>query len=273
MSTATIEASADTIARHGVADYPNEAEQGEQNEKPFPFLRLPAEIRNTIYHELLTWHWWEHEDNRLYEQPAITRVSSQLRAEALPLYFGEVVHLVKTESSRDWVPSIQRIVDNFTRGPGGQPGSSSLRLLNGIQLDFMTPSGVHIEVDLVTDPENLTVRAPGDPSERVIVGSPDLDWTDAAAVGAACDEAALLLEEDLRGGPLFAEEGVLLVQPSDIPDQRAALDALRIFALACPHLTSVCICDSSHAHRVDASVLEFMDYVSIRERLLASGEE
>lgn len=201
-------------------------------------------------------------------------MSSQLRAEALPLYYGgSVVLLVETESSQNWVPSIQRIVDNFTRGPDGRPGPGSLRLLDGIQLDFMTRSGVHIEVDLVTDPENLTVRAPGDPCERVMVGSPDVDWADAAAVGAACDDAALLLEEGLMGGRLLAEEGVLLVQPSDITDQRAALDALRIFALACPHLTSVCICDSSHPHRVDASVLEFMDYVSIRERLLASGEE
>lgn len=203
-------------------------------------------------------------------------MSRQLRAEALPLYYyaGSIVLPVKAESSRDWLPSIQRIVDAFTGGPGGRTGSSTLQLLNGIQIDFMTPSGVHVEVDLVTDPDNLTVRAPGGPCKRVIVGSSGLDWTDATAVRAACDEAAPLLEKDLRERTFLAEPGIVHVQKSDISDQRAALDALCIFALACPHLTSVCICDSSGAaDRVDSSVLDLMDYESLRAMVLADMEE
>lgn len=239
---------------------------------PSPFLRLPAEIRNTIYLDLIRWHHDEHDTSQLEEQPAITRVCRQLRAEALPLWPGAMVNLIKTRSSRDWVPYIQRFVDAFTGGADGLPGSSTLRLLEHVELDFMTPFGIHIEVDLVTDPEDTTVFDPVDRDKRVIVGSPGLDWTDAEAVRAACDEAACELADNLRGRPLRDDLGLVLVQTSDVRDHKAVLDCVRMFTLACPQLTSVCIYDSSHPHRVEASILEFLSYESLRERLFTDVE-
>ncbi|KAL2277572.1 hypothetical protein FJTKL_15324 [Diaporthe vaccinii] len=93
MSTDVIESNTDSMSPRGVAGHPNRAGKGRQDEKPFLCLSLPAEIRNTIYHELLAWRHSQCEDNRLHEQPAITRVNRQLRAEALPLYYASSVVL------------------------------------------------------------------------------------------------------------------------------------------------------------------------------------
>lgn len=238
-----------------------------------PFLRLPAEIRTTIYHELIRWHRGQYETSELEEQPAITRVNRQLRAEVLPLFYDyTLIHLIQTKSSRDWVPYIQRMVDAFNGGADGQPGSSNLRLSYAIELDFTTPYGTHIEVELYTKPELMAPRAPDDPDKRGTVGGPGLDWTDAAAARAACDEAATLLSEGLRARPFTDDLDLVLVQTSDESDHKAALDCVRIMALACPHLTSVSICDSSRAHRVGASILRFMSYENLRERLFTDVE-
>lgn len=220
-------------------------------QESFPFLSLPAEIRNAVYSALMrlqveSWYNDDRDNDCLREQPAITRVSKQLRAESLPVLFGGVAVLsVTTGSSRDWVPYIQRMVDAFTGAPGRPPSSSTLRLLSGVQLDFQAEPDIYIKADLMLDPEDLTSEQPDEPPEWVAVGSPDLDWTDAAVVRAACDEAAIQLEHDLLRRTTPDEDHDWIVSSSGVHDHEAALDALRIFALACPHLTSVCISDSS----------------------------
>ncbi|KAL1850657.1 hypothetical protein Daus18300_012868 [Diaporthe australafricana] len=234
-------------------------------QKIFPFLRLPAEIRNAIYCTLVNSHVECFENGRLRHQPAITRVNRQLRAEALPLYYRSIsVLLVQTEYSRDWVPFVQRVVDAFNSGPG----SSTLQYLEGLQLDFLArrSPGVHLEVDMVIDPDDLTI------CDRVRVGSPVLDWTDAAAVRAACDEAAIGLEDDLSERLLATEEDVELVPSSTMNDRRAALDTLCIFASACPQLTSVSICESSSILEVPSSVLDLMSYDDVLAMIIAEGE-
>lgn len=232
-----------------------------------PFLRLPAEIRTEIYHDLID------QSGQLEEQPAIARVNRQLRAEVLPLFYDETsAILVNRKSSQDWVTHIQRIVDAFTGSADSLPGSSNLRLLHDIQVNFTTPYGTHIEVELVEEPGDMTPQTPDDPDRPVIVGSPGLDWTDAAAARAACDEAATLLAERLRARPRTDNRGLVLVQTSDESDHRAALDCARILALACPQLTTVRIYDSSRAHKVEASILRFMSYENIRERLFTDVE-
>lgn len=203
-----------------------------------------------IYHQLLAWHHCERGDNRLYEQPYITRVSRQLRAEALPLYYASPTFLrVKAGSPRDCVPLIQRVVDDFTGGRGGPPSSSSLRLLRDIQLDFSwTRHGIHIEIDLATGPDNLVARALGLPRGGVIVGRTALGWTDAITLRAACDKAAILLHEKLM--PKMVSRGIEgeSLPFSNMFRQRDALDALCAFAPACPHLTHALV-------RVKAPVL------------------
>lgn len=240
MSTDVIESNTDSMSPRGVAGHPNRAGKGGQDEKPFLFLRLPAEIRNTIYHELLAWRHSQCEDNRLHEQPAITRVNRQLRAEALPLYYASSVVLhVKAESPENWVLLIQRVVEDFTAGTGRPLGSSTLHLLGGIQLDFfLTRVGYHIQIDLVADPDDLKGRAPGHPCGRMTVGSTTLNWADATALRAPCDEAVVQLGynlmENIIGRERFRRRPFPLL---DRFGQRAALDALRAFASACPHLT------------------------------------
>lgn len=226
-------------------------------QKPFPFLSLPAEIRNAVYGVLVdrlvdSCHDEERDNSCLREQPAITRVNKQLRAESLPVFFGGIaVLLVTTESSRDWVPYIQRMVDAFTGAPGRPPSSTTLRLLSRVQFDFQAGPDIYIKADLVLDPRDLSSQQPDERSEWVAVGSPDLDWTDATVVRAACDEAAIQLEHDLLRRLTPDEDQEEIVSSSDVHDHEAALDALRIFALACPHLTSVCISDSSKTALVE----------------------
>ncbi|KAG6358484.1 hypothetical protein INS49_014368 [Diaporthe citri] len=238
--TDIIEASTDNIYRHGVESPPGEAGNGEQDEKPFPFLSFPGEIRDSIYHQLLSLHHSEREDNRLYEQPAITRVNRRLRAEALPLYYASSIVLrVKAESPEDWTPFIQRVVDVFTGGPVGSPGSSTMRLLGGIHLDFfLRQDGYHIEADLVADPDVLKAPATGRPlGPREKIGSAAMNWADATALRAACDEAVVRLEDDLMETLMGKRFRGQSFKPLNIFNQRAALDALCAFASACPHLT------------------------------------
>lgn len=201
-------------------------------------------------------------------------MNKQLRAEALPLYYADTIFLlVETEDSRDWVPFIQRVVDDFVGSPGGRPGPSSLRLLHAIEISFMTREGVYIEAELVNDPKRLTAPVPYDRYERVMVGEPGLDWTDATAVRAACDEAATLLEDNLAGRLIpHAGEGELM-PTSGAPDQRAALDAMCIFASACPQLTSVCICDSSRVEELEPEPPDDMSYFEILAQILADEED
>lgn len=85
-----------------------------------------------------------------------------------------------------------------------------------------------------------------DVGEIVVVGSPGMDWTDAATDQAAFDKAARQLADDTTRRIIPDEEDVELIAASTPADQTAALDALRLFALACPYLRpSVCICDNS----------------------------
>lgn len=54
-------------------------------QKPFPFLNLPPDIRNTIYRHTLV-----HPDaTDMASQPALTRLNQQIRTECLPIYNGE----------------------------------------------------------------------------------------------------------------------------------------------------------------------------------------
>lgn len=75
----------------------------EDVEQPFPFLKLSRELRNAIYKLVVTSSSPIsplHKINKTVmslpivehpheKQPAITRVSRQLRSEALPIYYSE----------------------------------------------------------------------------------------------------------------------------------------------------------------------------------------
>lgn len=219
-------------------------------QKPFPFFRLPGEVRNYIYWEVLSWDVDRWEGPRLLGQPAITRVSRQTRAEALELYYHYSSLDITTSSSAEWAPFVQKVLDVFNGGPRGLPdrSRSTLQLLGRLRVSLSTTKvpKVWIDIELSHSPEDAMTIDPEDDCEAVVVGSPDMDWTDAAAVQAACDEAAKRLADDITRRTTPDEEDVELVVGSTPADQIAGLDALRLFALACPYLRpSVYICDNS----------------------------
>lgn len=226
----------------------------------FPFLRLPAEVRNEIYFEALQWEV-DRLDGRapLLYQPPITRVNRQTRAEALRIYYVSPHLEVKSRTSNGWVPFVRRVLDAFTGGPGGLPGGSSqcaLLFPAALQLSFMTKDqDVQIEVEFHRDPEkkDMWVTLDGE-GEAVVVGDPDLDWTDSAAAQAACDEAADKLADDIERRTAPDEDDNEFVVASRPEDHEAALEALRLFALACPSVrASVCICDNSEVNFDEAA--------------------
>lgn len=208
-----------------------------------------------VYHRLCT-----HPSRYLNDQPAITRVNRQLRAEALPVYYSRPVTLcLGLRPFWSWAESIERLVDAFSV-KAGLPGSSTLRHITGLQLNLesLDVFGMHIAIDMMSDPQEMMQRFPyNDIHERVVVGSPGMDWTDATAVRAACHEAATRLENisiktratieainsEAREIDEFAGRYELT---SNMAHQRAALDAMCAYASACPHLTrGVCIVDMS----------------------------
>lgn len=119
-------------------------------------------------------------------------MNRQPRAEALPVYYSRPVTLfLGLRPFWSWDESIERLVDAFS-GKTGLPGSSTLRHITGLQLNLETLDvlGMHIAVDMMKDPQEMMQRFPyNDIHERVVVGSPGMDWTDATAVRAACDPA------------------------------------------------------------------------------------
>lgn len=56
----------------------------------FPFLRLPAEIRNTFYRQILL----QRDPVLIRKRPALLSTSKRIRDEAVPIYYGEnILHL------------------------------------------------------------------------------------------------------------------------------------------------------------------------------------
>lgn len=225
---------------------------------------MPAEIRSKIYGHLLDFHEdvnLPSERDLVNQQPPITRVNRQTRAETLPRYYGTVsVFLVDTESSSEWVGYVKKAVDAFTGGPLGLSNAqSSLRHLDFMMLDFLAKgatgdSRVYVEADLSATSLASLENDAHDPDEIVAVGIPTMDWTDEAAVRAAYDEAATRLEEILtkrlaqaeeHGGHEDDEENESFQRfATSTPEVlRAAVDAMCLFTLACPHLKSVSIYD------------------------------
>lgn len=149
--------------------------------------------------------------SRLLDQPAITRVNRQIRAEALELYYDYSLLEVETISSQEWVPFVQKVLDAFNGGPRGLPDGSpsTLRFLSALRLSFSTKvAEVEIKVDFDEDPEKIMeLESEDDWYGVVVVGSPDMDWTDPAAVQAACDDAVRQLADDITNRTfLFLEE-------------------------------------------------------------------
>ncbi|POS71693.1 hypothetical protein DHEL01_v209913 [Diaporthe helianthi] len=248
------------------------------DEKQSTFLSLPGEIRNAMYRKVISAQTIDDEGASLLHQPPITQVNRQTRAEALSIYYAyNPTLLVETNSSSEWVPFLQEVVDAFTGGPRGLPGGSSqstLRYLGSLHLDFRVKyTEVHFEADLTDDPISArTQQGPDDPDEVVEVGGPGLDWADAAAVQAAFDGAATRLADDMTRitTTTLADGNPKLTAISNTGDQIIrALEGTRLFALACPQLRSgVCICDTSVIIKARANLLppwmvEILDHSTV----------
>ena len=106
------------------------------SQRHFPFLRLPGEIRDKIY-RLIARERFGGFGPGLHEQPAITRGSRQLRAEALPVYLKRPINLEleSPEIPCDWVKSVKEVIDLYG-GKSGSPASGTLRHVTGVHLSF-----------------------------------------------------------------------------------------------------------------------------------------
>lgn len=124
-----------------------------------------------------------------------------------------------------------------------------------MQLDFLTSDNprAHIEFDLMDDPKDLLPPGPDDTNEVVVVGTRGMDWTDATAVQAACDEAVVRLANDMtkRTTQVVVDNNIALVAASTPDEQRAAVEAMRLFAVAFPRLRQlICVSDTSGIHEI-----------------------
>lgn len=229
--------------------------------KPFPFLRLPAEIRNMVYNDL--WPYGRPYRNIRY-LPAITRVNTQLRAEALPVYLSKgVVLRFEPYDAEKWGQCMDAIIRARAIAFAAM-SSSTLRHTTSLELWFEVweQPGLKIRVEMSNDPKNMSPPRPadGEGGESVVIGTPDLDWTNAQAVRAACNKAARQLRKEWRekkdelvqknrrrqeedGWPLH----VGYVPGSTLAHQRTAIDAICRLAKAYPHLArAVRIMDCSY---------------------------
>jgi hypothetical protein len=204
-------------------------------------------------------------------QPVLTIVSKQVRAETLPIYYGENTFFlaVHTYSTKRWTESVRKTISSFVGGSDNSPESSSLRYLKKLNLllhaDKQRIPPVQIKIEMTSDALSQGTGYAGhdeyDPDEdeldelfprldqlrrRVRIGSPDMDWTDHEAVRAACDGTAGRLGAILTG----MERLMDFEMSSTTLDYQFALDVVRMLAAACPHLTkTVFIRDDTKATR------------------------
>lgn len=188
-------------------------------------------------------------------QPALTHVSRQLRAEALPIYYGEriITHNLKifSESWIDCVKSVEGMVDAFTGGPNSVPGPGTLQHVSRLQLDLdLQDSRVRIRLILSDslEPDTSLLDDVGpNLGDLVRVGHLGLDWADATAVQAACEDPFVELVNQLIAklhAPPATPDCDSPLSHLNILSQFYALRALRVLASACPRLTcSVFVCD------------------------------
>lgn len=185
-------------------------------------------------------------------QPALTHVSRQLRAETLPIYYGEriITHKIFVDEWFDCVPSVHGMVDAFAGGPNNVPGPDTLQHISRLQLDMNIQFPMATIRLILSGPDNSLLDDVGSKLRNLVrVGDPGLDWADATAVRAARNEAAAELRQqflkELHG--ISSMETKYLVSGLDSVSQMSALLALCLFASACPRLTSsVFICDLTY---------------------------
>ncbi|KAK2609420.1 hypothetical protein N8I77_002917 [Diaporthe amygdali] len=203
---------------------------------------MPPEVRNKIYRESLVSQSTLPQDLDDYDstatlsQPALTLANRQVRAEALPVYYGENIILQKyvTNLSKNWTCFAREIIDAFTGVPSSLPGSSSLGHITNLYLELSLSEFIfQMEVQMSSG-ELIADTTTSWPEWRnmVRVGTADLDWTDADAVRAACNQATVDLVANLDD-----ELYRIFMVPMNGTVHQNTLNAVCVLASACPHLT------------------------------------
>lgn len=195
----------------------------------------------------------------LQGQPAITRVSRQLRTEALPLYYERPKTLrIHTNTPEEWAQSVEGVIHAFT-GKSGRQGNSTLRHVTALSLELFVEDipFLWMDVAMMSDPEDMTAAVGGVGPQGVMVGIPDMDWADAKAVRAAGKnaetrpnklqkEAFVSLKREVERHRRRFPEYMGFTLPSRPADYMAVVDVMCVVASACPHLTrAVSIADLS----------------------------
>lgn len=190
--------------RSGVAKSAQVSSTGSQ-QAVSPFLRLPPEIRNIIYKEVLIQPGCgcarPHPTRPLplctLAQPPLTRVNRQIREECLPVYYGSNTFsvFVRTRNVyRDGVSehALARFFDSFTLSRNAVPRESGLRLIRNIKLSWWPRGFIESFTHWLTEIQiSFGVRNEWRSGTRLVVD----DWSNKHAVENAVFDA---VRESLR---------------------------------------------------------------------------
>lgn len=170
-----------------------------------PFLRLPAEIRNMIYKEILIQPGCgcarSHPTRPLplctLAQPPLTRVNRQIREECLPVYYGSntfSVFVRPRKVYRNGVTerALARFFDSFSLSRNAVPRESGLRLIRNIKLSWWPRGFIESFTHTLTEIQvSFGVRNEWRSGTRLVVD----DWSNKKAVENAAFDA---VRESLR---------------------------------------------------------------------------
>lgn len=159
-------------------------------DQAFPFLSLPGEIRNIIYRKHFEATLPGSHDRNLglfcYPQPALTRVSRQVRAESLSIYYSENRFVLRIYLKDDWRPrdpyemsyaDFYHVMGIFAPAQGqSHSGSGHLCRIRHLWVEIR----LHLRTCFAGVGGSEGVHHWHEPCHRV--GGDDTDWSDVTGV-------------------------------------------------------------------------------------------
>lgn len=140
-----------------------------QPKKVFEFLKLPAEIRNTIYWNVLV----KRRSSYRFAQPPLTLVNKQIRCESLPVLYGNSVFFA-------YFGPYFPISERFQELPRLIPAIPNLAHITKLDIRFTIalgefPSKRGVDIFIYMRGKNSECGSLGN---KNLVGEPGLEWKD-----------------------------------------------------------------------------------------------
>lgn len=196
-----------------------------ETKKVFEFLKLPAEVRNMIYHNVLVKKRYCH----FFFQPPITLANKQIRSESLPLLYGNNKFILYFDRGL-LAPDPSTWLRNLWVAP--RPVSTVSAIPNlvyvaklDIRLSFRNdwfPESADVDVFIRMRKWDLTSR---NSLKNGIVSQHGLKWKDRAILESAYN----LLVNDCLRGPAYSGERQIAYGGVDL-----VINTVLHFAELCP---------------------------------------